>query len=39
MLLAAVAAASLCCGADANELPIKEKTTFGKLDHVFLIMM
>ena len=40
MLFAAVAAASLFCGvADANELPIKEKTTFGKLDHVFLILM
>ena len=40
MFLSAVAAVSLCCGlADANELPIKEKTTIGKLDHVFLIMM
>src|SRR6516165_6002052 len=39
-LLAAVATAALCSGiANANELPIKDKTTFGKLDHVFLIMM
>jgi hypothetical protein len=39
-LLAAAAGVWLCCSiADANELPIKEKTTFGKLDHVFLIMM
>jgi phosphatidylinositol-3-phosphatase len=40
MLFAAAAAASICCGtADANELAIKVKTTFGTLDHVFLIMM
>jgi hypothetical protein len=38
--LATAAAVVLCWGiADANELAIKDKTTFGKLDHVFLIMM